>query len=476
VDKVTTSANAYELGFQSLDEEVAHRELPVNGELPGWLSGALVRNGPGAFELGGERVTHWFDGLAMLRRYGFDDGTVSYSNRFLRTDAYESATEGTGASQFGTGATGLTRVRRWVQAMGPPEATDNANVHVARFGEQYVALTEAPRRVAFDPVTLETRGEFRWTDGLSEHMATAHFSVEAGTGESIGYAAEFGRPHQYHLYRVPEGSAERTRFASVTAEGPGYVHDCAVTAEHVVLVETPLRIAILRALFPWSEGVLDLLTYDEDRDTRFLVVARDTGELVAERRTSPFFTFHHVNAFDDGGDVVIDLVEFEDAEVVEALTFDSLSEDAFAATPDGQCVRYWLPLDGGDVMRSTRYVGALELPTVPRSVRGREYRYAYAQATDRRNANGLVKIDVEQGTATEWWEQGVYVEEPRMVQRPGSTREDDGVVLAPALDVDAERSLLLAFDAETLTECARAPLPHVVPFGFHGRFFPELDR
>jgi carotenoid cleavage dioxygenase-like enzyme len=35
--------------------------------------------------------------------------------------------------------------------------------------------------------------------------------------------------------------------------------------------------------------------------------------------------------------------------------------------------------------------------------------------------------------------------------------------------------MLLVFDAETLTERARAPLPHAVPFGFHGRYFPELD-
>jgi len=112
---------------------------------------------------------------------------------------------------------------------------------------------------------------------------------------------------------------------------------------------------------------------------------------------------------------------------------------------------------------------------VPRAVRGRRYRYAYAQATDREGANGLVKVDVEEQTAVEWWQRGVYVEEPRMVQRPDADREDDGVVLAPALHTGEERTMLLVFDAETLTERARAPLPHAVPFGFHGRYFPELD-
>jgi carotenoid cleavage dioxygenase-like enzyme len=108
-----------------------------------------------------------------------------------------------------------------------------------------------------------------------------------------------------------------------------------------------------------------------------------------------------------------------------------------------------------------------------------------------------VKVDTRSGSAREWWERGVYVEEPRVVRHPEAgdpveggpgdgdaadgeaddedwgDDEDRGVVLAPALDVDAERSMLLVFDARTLEELARAPLPHHHPFGFHGRFFPE---
>ncbi|QLD87298.1 carotenoid oxygenase family protein [Natronomonas halophila] len=470
---MASSDRAYELGFRSLDEEVSARELPVEGSVPTWLSGALIRNGPGSFEFGDERATHWFDGLAMLRRYAFSDGTVRYTNRFLRTEAYEDAESGATAGEFASGGGPLREALRWLRALGPPEPTDNANVHVARFGGHHVALTEAPRRIAFDAETLETRGEFRWNDDIPEHLATAHFAVDPHRDETVGYATAFGRQSTYHFYRIPDGSAERERFASVDAEGPGYVHDCAITENYAILVEPPLRIALLRALAPWQEGLLDMLEYDEDRRARFIVVDRDSGDLVADLRTAPFFVFHHINAYEDGDDVVVDLVAFENADIVEALGFDALSGDAFDAAPDGRLVRFRLSPETGEVSRSRQYDGGLELPTVPRAVRGRPYRYAYAQATDRRGANGLAKIDVESGTATEWWERGVYVEEPRMVQHPEAEGEDEGVVLAPALDTEAERSILLIFDAETLTELARAPLPHVVPFGFHGRYLPE---
>jgi carotenoid cleavage dioxygenase-like enzyme len=464
---------AAELGFRTLTEERTGTSLPVTGTVPAWLSGTLIRNGPGRFDAGGG-VNHWFDGLAMLRRYAFDDGEVEYTNRFLRTEAYKRAEAGESTRQFATGASGLSELRRWVRALGPPEPTDNANVHLARIGDRFVAQTEVPRWIEFDPHTLETVGEFTFDDGVSTQMATAHFVVDDHHGESIGYGLSFGRRTEYHVYRVPHGSDRREDIGRVTAEGPGYVHSVAVTPNHVVLLEPPLHIDVLRGLSPWTEGFAGMLSYDADAGTRIVVLDRTTGEIVADPTADPFFVFHHVNAFERDGEVVLDLVAFEDAGIVDALALDELRSGGFADSPDGHLVRYRVDPRTGETDHERRSPGGIELPTVPPAVRTRPYRYAYGQATDRSGANGLVKVDVEAGTATEWWEEGVYVEEPRMVQHPDGDAEDEGVVLAPALDTDARRTYLLVFDAETLTLRARARVPHAVPFGFHGRFFSGL--
>jgi len=37
-------------GFETLDHEVSVDRLPVQGELPPWLSGSLIRTGPARFE------------------------------------------------------------------------------------------------------------------------------------------------------------------------------------------------------------------------------------------------------------------------------------------------------------------------------------------------------------------------------------------------------------------------------------------
>ena len=460
-------------GFRSLESEHRDRSLDVEGSIPAWLSGTLLRNGPGRFEVGERRVEHWFDGLAMLRRYAVADGEVRYSNRFLRTEAYADAREGRLTGQFSTDTRGWRRLLDTVASLGLPEPTDNANVHVARIGGEYVALTEAPRRVAFDPETLETRGEFAFEDAIPEHVAAAHLVDDPHRGELVGFTTEFGRSPAYHLYRVPRGSRRRERIASLSARGPAYVHDCSVTADHVVLVESPLELSVLRALNPLSKGAIDMLRWRPERPTRVLVVDRDSGDLVADPTLEAAFTFHHVNAYLEGGDVVLDLVEFPDADIVDALSMDSLDGVGFPDVPDGRLVRYRIDVAANAVDRTRLYDGGMELPRVPRSRVGRRHRYAYGQVTDREGANGLVKVDCESGTAREWWERSVYLEEPIPIRRPGADAEDDGVVVATALDAERERTALLVFDAATLALEARAWLPHAEPFGFHGRFFRD---
>src|SRR5689334_6975686 len=70
----------YRLGLQSLTDEVRLPHLPVDGELPGWLNGVLLRNGPALFEVGERTFNHWFDGLAMLHAFAFGGGRVDYAN------------------------------------------------------------------------------------------------------------------------------------------------------------------------------------------------------------------------------------------------------------------------------------------------------------------------------------------------------------------------------------------------------------
>ena len=47
---------------------------PLLGTIPPWLSGRLIRNGPGLFEVGDTKYNHLFDGLSLLHSFTVDQG------------------------------------------------------------------------------------------------------------------------------------------------------------------------------------------------------------------------------------------------------------------------------------------------------------------------------------------------------------------------------------------------------------------
>ena len=83
--------STYKQGLTTLEGEFQIDHLPVSGQLPPWLSGSLVRNGPAKFEIGAQKYRHWFDGLSMLHRFAFKNGAVSYANKYLQSRDYREA-------------------------------------------------------------------------------------------------------------------------------------------------------------------------------------------------------------------------------------------------------------------------------------------------------------------------------------------------------------------------------------------------
>src|SRR5919108_5090231 len=119
----------HRVGFRSLDREVVVDQLELEGELPLWLSGSLLRSGPAKFEVGERRYRHWFDGLAMLHRFSLDGARVSYASRFLESRAYRAARD-EGRIAYAEFATDPCRTlfQRVASFFAPPTFGDNANV------------------------------------------------------------------------------------------------------------------------------------------------------------------------------------------------------------------------------------------------------------------------------------------------------------------------------------------------------------
>jgi beta,beta-carotene 9',10'-dioxygenase len=458
----------YRLGFTSQDEETSVDRLPVTGELPPWLTGALVRVTPALLEVGGRRVAHWFDGVAMLNRFGFADGKVSYGSRFLESTAYTDAKEG--AWRHGGFATDPCRsIFKRVQQIFSPDVTDNPNVNLARIGERYIAMTETPMPVEFDPETLDTIGHLEYADSLKAHVTTAHPHHDVERNELVNYTARFSRVSEYTLYGLPADSSTRRVIARMPVKEPAYMHAFGMSERYLILAEYPLRVNPLKLAFS-GKPFIENYTWRGDEPTRFRVFDRGTGELRGTYDTDAFFCFHHVNAFERGGELVLDLCAYEDAGVIDSLYLDNAGPKG--TLPPVELRRYTLDLDGGTVRSEPLTDGSLELPRIDYGRRNtRDYAYAYFAGSDESWIDRLVKVDVRDGSRSEWRADGCYPGEPVFVREPGSEGEDDGVILSVVLDANAGRSFLLVLDARSFEELARAEAPHHIPFGFHGQYF-----
>lgn len=462
----------HRLGFQSFEEEPSPTALDVEGELPEWLTGTLLRNGPGLFDVGDEPLTHWFDGFALLRRFRFDDG-IEYSSRFLRSEAYMSAARGELAfPEFGTNPPRslLDRVHEFVG----DELTDNAALTVRHRDGEFRAVTETAREHAFDPDELTTLGERR--EEVSATTTLGHDHYDPLQEERVGLGIDFGRASGsgYVVYRDPDDGPieEITR---IDADEPAYMHSFALTDHYVVLTEHPLTVSPRR--FLGDRPFIENYRWYPERGTRFLVVDRRTGETVASPSVPSFLTFHHVNAYERGNELVLDLVAFEDHSIVEALSLSTLRSSS-PNVPGGEFRRYHIDLDGETATGETLFPGPIEFPTTHYAeANTHPYRYCYGVGKDPGSFNDrLHKIDVEHVTDEAWEEEGLHPGEPLFVPEPDGDEEDDGVLLSVALDAEKERSCVLVLDAAAFEEIARAYLPSALPFDFHGSFYLDGEK
>jgi carotenoid cleavage dioxygenase-like enzyme len=462
----------HSLGLRSLTRETTMNRLPVEGRIPEWLSGDLVRVTPAQLDVGGTPVRHWFDGLAMLNKFSLRSGEAGYANRFLDTESRRAAARpGASENPFQGFATDPCRhiFRRLVTTFSP-KPTDNTNVNLARIGDEYIAMTEAAIPVGFDRDTLATLGRRTSSPG---QITSAHPHLDPATGELINYASHVGRQSTYRIYGRAAGDAVRV-IGEVPTTQVAYMHSFAMTERYFVLVEFPLLLQVFDIALG-RRSFIESFRWHPERGARFLVLDRRDGRLVSQARSDAFFAFHHVNAFEHGDELVLDLAAYPDSSVIDALYLEPLR--AGGQAPGAELRRYRMAVAGGEITSAPISPAQIELPRIDDARDGLPYRFAYGVSRgDAATAwfDELIKIDTEHGSVQRWHEPGCYPGEPVFAADPSREEgdEDAGVLLSVVLDADRGASFLLVLDARTMVEVGRARAPHAITFGFHGDYFP----
>jgi carotenoid cleavage dioxygenase len=433
-------------------DEVTVWPTRVVGEVPDGLRGVFLRVGPNP-RTGWS--AHLYDGDGMVHGLWLDGGP--YRNRYVRTPLWANP----GRSRLSLAYDPATR------RIDHRVTTANTNV-VCAPGGRLLALEEGglPYELAPD---LSTIGVFDFDGALTGPM-TAHPKLCPQTGELLFFGYRL-RPPFVVLHRA-SAEGELTASVPLTLPAATLLHDFAVTARHVVLVDSPLVFDPAAGASPWR--------WDDAHGARIGVLPRtvfDLGDPGAGDRLVRWFDIapchlsHALNAWDgDGGHG-----DGGGGRVV--LTGTRLARDSLPVLH-----RWTVNLRTGAVTEEPLDDTPSEYPRHADARVGLPCRYGYTASfalTAEPDRSTIYKYDLRTASRTDHvFPRGHTCGEPVFVPRtssPSPADEDDGYLLTFVHDRATDTSYLAVLAAEDLAAppLAEIHLPVRIPAGFHSTYVSD---
>ncbi|WAS97298.1 carotenoid oxygenase family protein [Nannocystis punicea] len=449
----------------------------IDGKIPEWLRGDLVRTAPAVFErtdpASGRtfRARHWFDALGLLYGFRVGDGGVKFRQRLMATEVEVEARGGrTPTASFGS------PIERsfWRRLIEPrPRVTDNVNVNVIALGDERVAMTESSHQWAFDPDTLALTRRVAYDDRLGAMTMIAHPHFDFARGVVVNLGVELGPASAVVVYEHAPTSRTRRVVGRVPLRRVPYVHAFGLTPRHAVIIGHPLTVSPLSLL--WSNrGFIDHFQWRPETGTTLWLVDRASGQ-VRTHQAPPGFVFHVVNAFEAGADTVLDVALYPDAGIVDALRSEPLARGGLPPlTP--AIVRYTMTPGREHAAVETVLARGFEFPSIAyRTRNGQRHAASWGTRIDAGLRSSVIRLDAGGAVRTHADADFVFGE-PIFVARPGAREEDAGALLVVGSHRHEDRSQLRILDAATLEPLATAEAPLPLPLGFHGSFFRDAHQ
>lgn len=438
--------------------ECVAEDLPVRGELPRELNGTLFRNGPNPqFPVAAQ---HWFTGDGMVHAFTLSDGRASYRNAWVRTAKWE--------AERRAGRPLVSGYSSWPGSEAGFADEGVANTNVVWHSGRLLALEEGHLPIELDPATLATRG-VQDLGGRLRGPFTAHPKVDPITGELIffGFSVD-GKLTSGMRYGTIDAGGQVTRFEHFEAPYCSMVHDFAVTRRHVVFPVLPLGGSQARQ----SRGGPPF-AWEPELGSQIGLIRREQGTASLRWfQTEPCFVFHVLNAFDESGRIVVDVMQYD-----EPPLFPHPDGSITRPAPEARLVRWTIDPEGGTdaVTRHALDDTPGEFPRVDDRRSGLRYRFGAIAGRSRAGAglDSLVWLDLARGARSRFTlPDGDGFSEPVFVPRGEDAAEGDGWLLATVWRAAKGRSDVAVFDTAGLSDgpVATIRLPHRVPAGFHGNW------
>ena len=383
-------------------------------------------------------------GDGMLHGVELRDGRASwYRNRYVRTRA-------------------LVENAVAVQPDGTRDLTvGRANTHLIAHAGRILALVESSLPTEVTP-ELDTVGCHDFDGRLTTAM-TAHPKTCPLTGELHFFGYSFMAP--FLTYHRADAAGRLVQSEVIEVPGPTMMHDFAITDRHAVFMDLPV-------IFDLELAMAGTMPYrwSDDYGARLGLMPRGGGNAdVRWFPVEPCYVFHPLNAYEEAGEIVVDVVRY--AELWRP------GADSFRGA---HLTRWRIDPRTGAVREERLDDRAVEFPRCDERRTGLGHRFGYAVNTDfgvdAHTGTALIKYDLRGGASTVHdFGPGRMPGEGVFVPSSPAAGEDEGFLITYVYDAARDGSDLVVLDAAGFAgpPVATVSLPQRVPFGFHGSFIPD---
>ena len=438
--KVDETAWHLQGNWAPVKEELTVSDLEVKGEVPKEINGLYIRNGMNPRSGFSD---HWFFGNGMLHGFNFEDGKVSYKNRYVRTPYYEKDLDIIGS--FGD------------------LSASPANTHIIKHADKFLALEEAHLPWEVDE-NLETKGVYDFNGKLKGAM-TAHPRTCPKTGELLFFSYSVMSEPYLTYYRVnPVGKL--VQIEPIELPRAVMMHDWNVTENHVVFMDLPIISDMNLAVETGSP-----FGFKPEFGARLGVMPREgSNSDVRWFDIDPCYVFHPLNSYEDGNKIILHVCRQQEAMV------GGFQDIYGGETTVARLWKWTIDLELGSVKEEQIDDAPCDFPRIDDRRIGfkNDYGYFTTLKTDVESltiGRHLLKYDLVNGKRlTHDLGENVTGGEALFVPRTANSSEDDGWVISLAYEAETDRSKRLIINSQDFESAPVAEIyaPQRVPNGAHG--------
>ncbi len=438
--KVDETAWHLQGNWAPVKKELTISNLEVKGEVPKEINGLYIRNGMNPRS---GYSDHWFFGNGMLHGFNFENGKVSYKNRYVRTPYYENDLD-------------------IISSFGDLSASP-ANTHIIKHADRFLALEEAHLPWEVDE-NLDTKGAYDFSGKLKGAM-TAHPRICPKTGELLFFSySMISEPYLTYYRANPLG--ELVQIEPIELPRAVMMHDWNITENHVVFMDLPIISDMNLAVETGSP-----FGFKPEFGARLGVMPREgSNSDVRWFDIDPCYVFHPLNSYEEGNKIILHVCRQQEAMV------GGFQDIYGGETTVARLWKWTIDLELGSVKEEQIDDAPCDFPRIDDRRIGfkNDYGYFTTLETDVESltiGRHLLKYDlVNDKRLTHDLGENVTGGEALFAPRTASSSEDDGWVISLAYEAETDRSKLLIINSQDFESAPVAEIyaPQRVPNGAHG--------